>query len=388
MILNKSTNHRLVATLLRVAMLMLIVTPLLSCGGAHSRSMSDGDGRDIEMHYADYLSITEQPGYTDVTIRNPWDTTATLQHLYLVPKDSILPAGLPTANVIRTPVSNALIYSGVHTGLISELGASQAIGGICDANYVTDSIMQVRLKAGTLTDCGLSQNPDIERIISLSPDLIMLSPYENDSHLSRIQTLGIPILQCADYMETSPLGRAEWMRLYGLIFGVRDKSERLFSDIESEYLHLKEIASTADYKPAVLIDQRYGQVWNVPAGHSTMGRLIEDAGGRNPFSDYKQSGSVALSPEQVLARAHDADIWFVRYNQKSEKTLTELANDAPVNSRFRAFRQGNVFGCNTQYTNYFDETPFHPERVLRDMVIYIHPDLLPDATPSYYHKMK
>lgn len=385
---NKSKDHRLVATIYRVAMLMLIVTPLLSCGGSHSQSPTDGDGQDIEMRYADYLSIAEHPEFTEVTIRNPWDTTTTLQRLYLVPRDSLLPPGLATENVIRTPVKNALIYSGVHTGLISELGASRAIGGICDAGYVTDSILQARLKAGTIIDCGQNQNPDIERIISLSPDLIMLSPYENNSHLSRIQSLGIPLVQCADYMETSPLGRAEWIRLYGLIFGVRDKSEHLFSDIELEYLRLKEIASTTEYKPTVLIDRRYGQVWNVPAGHSTMGRLIEDAGGRNPFADYTQSGSVALSPEQVLARAHDADIWFVRYNQKGEKTLAELGKDAPVNSQFRAFKQGNVYGCNTQYTRYFDETPFHPERVLRDMVIYIHPDLLPDATPSYYHKMK
>lgn len=383
--ISKNIYRGAVSAILPVMVLLLAF--LASCGGSHSGASSD-KGDEIEMRYADYLSISEHPGYTEVTVRNPWDSVRTLQRYILVASDSAMPANLPQGTIIRTPVSNALIYSTVHCGLLSELGATEAIGGICNSSYVTDSDLKSRISSGRIADCGMSHNPDMERIIQLHPQVIMLSPFENNDKYAKVGDLGIPIVECADYMETSPLGRAEWVRFYGLLFGVREKSEKMFADTEREYLRLKEIAGKSDEAPMVLTDQRYGQIWNVPAANSTMGRLIEDAGGKNPFADYNQSGSVALSPEKVLATAHDAPIWFIRYNQDGEKTLKELASDAPVNSQFLAYKEGNVYGCNTRYINIFDETAFHPERLLRDMIIRMHPGILGDEEAIYYKKMK
>ena len=369
--------------------LMLSVTSLASCGGSHSRSSSGSSGEEIELRYADNLTIKEHPGFTEVTVRNPWDTVKTLQRYILVPRDSVLPAGLPEGLLIRTPVTNALVYSTVHNSLITELGAMDAIGGICNSKYINNKELKSRLASGRIKDCGISLSPDLEKIIALRPQVIMLSPFENNDKYAKVGELGIPIIECADYMETSALGRAEWVRFYGLLFGRRENSERMFSATETEYLRLKDIASRAGDRPTVIIDQRYGQVWNVPGGDSTMGKLIEDAGGRNPFDTYRQGGSVPLAPEKVLGIAHDADVWFVRYNQEKEKGMSELASDAPVNSRFRAFREGNVFGCNTRYVDFYGETPFHPERLLRDMIIIMHPGILgKDTVPAYYHRMK
>lgn len=341
------------------------------------------------MRYAENLKIAEHTDYTEVTVRNPWDTLRTLQKYLLVPRDSALPEGLPAGTVVRTPVTNALVYSTVHNSLISELGSIDAIGGICNSKYIYDPELKARLASGRIADCGISLSPDIEKILALRPQVIMLSPFENNDKYAKVGELGIPIIECADYMETSPLGRAEWVRFYGLLFGRRDESERMFAETEREYLRLRELAAGAPEHPAVIVDQRYGQVWNVPGGSSALGRLIEDAGGVNPFRSYPQSGSVPLAPEKVLGMAHDADVWFIRYNQDKEKDLAELAGDAPVNSRFKAFRDGNVYSCNTRYVNFYGETPFHPDRVLRDMIIFIHPGLLgEDAASRYYHRMR
>ena len=371
-----------------VASLIFAVAALVSCGGGRTTSAAQ-PGDSMEMRYAGLLDISEHPGFTEVTVRNPWDTLRTLGRYILVPADSALPSDLPSGKVIRTPVKNALVYSTVHAGLISELSAGRAIGGVCGAEYVNDTTLKQRLADGSLIDCGNSQNPDIERIIKLRPDVIMLSPYENNDKYGKVGELGIPIVECADYMETSALGRAEWVRFYGLLFGKRDASEQMFHDTESEYLRLKELAASASDRPSVLLDQRYGQVWHVPGGNSTLGRLIADAGGRNPFAEYSTSGSVALAPEKVLADAHDADVWFVRYNQANEKTLEELGKDAAVNSQFKAFKEGNVYGCNTRYVDFYEETPFHPDRLLRDMINVIHPGLTgPDSLTVYYNKMR
>lgn len=368
--------------------LFIVVAFLASCKGSHASSSAKGEGEVLPMKYAENLTVREFPDFTEVTVRNPWDTLKTLQKYILVERDSEMPAGLPEGTIIKVPVTNALVYSTVHNSLITELGAIDAIGGICNSKYVNGKELQARLASGRIVDCGVSLSPDLEKIIKLKPQVIMLSPFENNDKYAKVGELGIPIIECADYMETSPLGRAEWVRFYGMLFGKQDVADKMFAETESNYLKLKQIANGLAIKPKVIIDQRYGQVWNVPGGVSTMGRLIEDAGGINPFASYKQSGSVPLAPEKVLAEAHDADIWFVRYNQEKDKSLRELGNDAPVNSQFKAFKDGRVYGCNTRYVNFYEETPFHPDLILEDMVHLMHPELSSSAPARYYSLMQ
>ena len=382
-------DYRLVGRRVGILSLFLLaLASFASCKGGHA-SVSGGEGKEVPTKYAENLSIVEHEDFTEVTVRNPWDTVKILQKYILVPSEQELPTTLPQGTVVRIPVTNALVYSTVHNSLISELGAIDAIGGVCNAKYVNEGEVKERLKSGKIVDCGVSMSPDLEKIIKLRPQVIMLSPFENNDKYAKVGELGIPIIECADYMETSALGRAEWVRFYGMLFGKTDVSEKMFADTEKRYMDLKEKAKKATSRPKVLIDQRYGQVWNVPGGESTIAGLIRDAGGINPFDGYRQSGSVPLAPEKVLAEAYDADIWFVRYNQDKEKSLQELGSDAPVNSQFKAYKEGNVYGCNTRYIDFYEETPFHPDRLLEDMLHYMHPEMKDSvATHNYYTKMK
>lgn len=364
------------------------VASLACCKGSHGSSHVDDTGEDVEMKYASNIRITVHGGYHEVTVRNPWDTVRTLQKYFLVPRDSAMPEDQPEGTLVRIPVRNALVYSTVHTGLLDELGAVSAIGGICNSEYIKSQNIRRRIAAGAVADCGNSMAPDMEKILQLRPDVIMLSPFENNDKYSKVGEIGIPIIECADYMETSPLGRAEWVKFYGLLTGTEEAAESMFEEVEKNYLSMKGLASKATRMQKVLLDQRYGQVWNVPAGMSTTGILIQDAGGVNPFAEIRQSGSVPLAPEKVLSMAHDADVWLVRFNQTTDKSLKELADDSPVNCEFKAFKEGNVYGCNTRYSNYFEETPFHPDRILHDYIRILHPELTGDRTLHYFHRLK
>ncbi len=356
-----------------------------SCGGGGSARCADGDtGEILPVRYSSHLSMTDCDGYTKVDIRNPWDTTKNLHTYILVPKDEELPSSLPKGTLVRTPVTDALVFSAVHVGLLKTLGAFDAVGGVCDAQYMHDPQIKDRINSGEIIYCGNGMTPDIESIMQERPQAILLSPFQNSNNsYGKVSELGIPIIECADYMESSPLGRAEWMRFYGLLFGKSSQADSLFSATEYRYNELKSLTASVEYRPKVIVDQRYGQIWNVPAANSTMGNFIEDAGGNNPFSKLGNGGSVALAPEKVLADAHDADIWFVRYNQKNPKTLEELASDAPVNSQFKAYKDGNVYGCNTAVVDFYGEIPFHPERLLADMISRIHPELDTIVKPKY-----
>lgn len=384
-----SLVNRLVMERLFIFTIIVSVVAVLLAGCKGNRnSASDWGGTPIKMKYADNIKISEGKDFTLVEVINPWDTAHNLQRYILVDRNRPIPDSLPSGVVVKVPVKDALVYSTVHVALIKELGKLDAISGICSAEYVTDPDVKTLIAKGKIKDCGNNMAPDMERIIKLNPEAILLSPYENGEQYASVSKLGIPFIEGADYMETSPLGRAEWMRFYGLLFGARNESEQLFADTEKRYLELAQKGKETTTRPTVLLDQRYGQVWDVPAANSTTGILIRDAGGNNPFAVYKGSGSVALDPEKVLVMAHDADIWLVRYFQKNPKTLKELADDAPVNSQFKAFKVGNVWGCNTSKSGFFEETPFHPDRTLEEFLRIIHPELNIPGNTRYYHRMK
>lgn len=357
-----------------------------SCGGSRNLNPSTvaTAGDTIKMRYAENITMVRHNDYIEVKIVNPWDSTGPLHKYILVDAGKRNDAALPEGTIITIPVSNALVTSTVHTGLLNSLGAIDAIGGICEVEYTTDDSIISRVKSGRIIDCGNNMNPNMERIIQLRPQAVMVSPYENNDGYSKIESLGIPVIECADYMETSALGRAEWMRFYGLLFGKGDIADREFELREKEYNRLKAIATKTTERPKVITEQKYGQSWSVPGGLSTVAELIHDAGGAYPFDNYQQSGSVPLSPEKVLADAHDADVWFVKYYQPTPKTLNELGREAAVNSQFKAFKNKNVYGCNTRYSDFFDSTPFNPQLLLGDMIRCIHPELK-DSVKSEKH---
>ncbi len=212
----------------------------------------------------------------------------------------------------------------------------------------------------------------------------MLSPYENSGTYGRLGQLGIPLIECADYMETSPLARAEWMILYGMLFDREEEARRLFDATEREYNALKNLTEGVADRPKVLVDRLYGQAWYVPAANSTMGIFIKDAGGENPFAVHDRNGSVGLAGEQVLYQAEDADVWLMRYAQDSDKTMRELASDNAIYTQFKAFKDNRVYGCNTSRVFFYEDIPFHPQWLLRDMISILHPGLVAEKEGKKY----
>lgn len=163
---------------------------------------------------------------------------------------------------------------------MDELGVASSIGGVCDLKYIKLPAVEDGCRRGTIVDCGDGMNPDMEKIIDLHPDAILLSPFENSGGYGRIEKLNIPIIECADYMETSALGRAEWMRFYGLLWGVASEADSLFTEVDNSYEQLKRRAMLSSVSLSVVSELKSGSAWYVPGGRSTTGRLFDDACGR------------------------------------------------------------------------------------------------------------
>lgn len=366
----------------------VFLLPVCSCTGGNSSHK--GDYEEIPLRYSRNFRMEDTgEGCTIVSLRNPWDTTKTQAVYALVDKGRDIPSDLrKDAIVLRTPLEKSVVYSSVHVNLLDELGAFSSISGVCDPQYILNPKALKAIEDGSILDCGNSMAPNMEKIIASRPGAVLLSPYENSNDNVKFANTGIPVVLTADYMESTPLARAEWMRFYGRLFGKGAEADSLFAEVEKNYMDASKIALGEKKRPMVLFDLIYSNIWNVPTSGSVTGRLIEDAGGTNPFAEQTKAGSAQLSPEEVLVKAQNADIWLIRYNEPKDFTLTKLADDNPMYQRFKAYKDGNVYVSDTSTSGIFEDGSFHPDRVLKEMVRLIHPEkaeTLPGK--SYYEKV-
>lgn len=264
---SRITDLKNIMPILTMAVLFL----LQGCGG---NSTVAPKGREVTLEYAENLTMEEFDGYTVVEIRNPWDTTKTLQRYALVEEPGMIPEGFSGNQIIEVPLKKSIVYSSVHAGLINELGALDAVSGVCDPEYMYEPDILKRIEGGIISDCGNSQQPNVEKIISLRAGAVLLSPYEDSGSHGKLGQAGIPLVECADYMETSPLARAEWMKLYGRLYGKKEKADSLFNEAKERYLSLKGLAGISDNRPTVIFDRVYGQVWSQPGGNSLSASLL------------------------------------------------------------------------------------------------------------------
>lgn len=367
--------------------LYYLAAVLTICSCANSRQATEGGTVALQMQYARLLDVTEHEGYLYAQITNPWDTTAVLHSYVLVEAGHDVPDNLPQGDVVTIPLTKTVSTTSVITSLFDELGAYDAVAGVCDLQYHLMPKVHSDVAAGRIADVGESSSPNQERLIDLQPDAVFVSPYEGNEGYGKLTKLGIPLIECADYMENTPLGRAEWMRFYGLLTGTAERADSLFDAVSKQYNELAKMAAEAKEKPSVLCDTKFGSTWYVPGGNSTTGNLLKDAGATYIFADEDTSGSLPLAPEAVFDRGTDAQFWIFKYNQATEKTYRELQSDYPNYAHLFAFKAKNVFACNTGKNNFYEDTPFHPDVLLREYIKILHPQLLPKYQLQYFQRL-
>lgn len=333
------------------------------------------------------LTLIDCSDYVIAEVANPWKEGELLGRYILCQRNGERPARLPEGTIVEVPLESSLVYSSVHAGIIDELGAVKLITGVCDARYFKIKPIRDGLAAGTVVDAGVSTSPSMEKIIELSPSAILASSFQNSGH-EVLAKAGMTVIECADYMEATPLGRAEWIKFFGLLYGKQTEANRIYDTVKTEYARL--VAATDTIKtrrPKVISETLTDGIWYVPGGRSYQARLFADAGASYPWSDDRSVGSLPLDFATVLDKAHDADIWLVK-TYGHDLTLDELKKSYPLNARFAAFNKGGVYACNTAESTLYEDFPFHPERLLREYVDIFYPGLLGDSTLSYYKQVK
>lgn len=378
----------------------LVVLLVVACQGGKTASGEGGDT--LQMKYAELLTIVKHNdgAYTEAIIENPWKKGTTLHKYILVPKgkegdetvarlkddireNATLQMG-SHCDIVRTPLESNVVFTAPHCQLMYELGCKNAITGVCDKDYINipDIKERVKLSDGkasasdtdkVIIDCGSSMQPDMERIIALKPEGLLISPFENSGGYGKLDKLHIPIIETADYMETSPLGRAEWMNFYGMLFGNKQKADSLFSAIEKEYMTLKAEAAKLPQGLSILTERKMGSVWYVPGGKSTMGILLKDANAKYIFADDTHSGSLAYGPERILSKGTQVDVWAFKYFGGKALSKNDLLAEYEGYKVLKAFNSNSIYQVDTSTQPYFELTSFHPEILLREFITLAHP---------------
>ena len=357
-----------------------------SCGGRQEKANREGFDT-IPLQYSKLLQFQQRgDGVRMVTIRNPWKPQEQL-HRYVIVKKGEQKENLPEGTVVEVPLERMTVFTSVHCRLMQDLGALDRVSGVCDFEYVQSEEIRRRVEEHLIGNMGSALNPNVELILSGKADGLLVSPFEKSGY-GTLERTGIPLIECADYMEPSALGRMEWVKFYGMLVDREAEADSMFRQVEQRYNELKTMASEVKEKPTLLCDLMNGAAWYVPGGQSTVGKVYQDAGANYLFADRKESGSIRLSFETVYSRGRDADFWLLKYGRSESFTYKTLAKEKAQYTQFAAYKNKKVYGCNTLRVPFYDKEPFHPDRMLADVIHIIHPELLPDHELIFFKPLE
>ena len=365
--------------------LLFAAVACVSCGGRFASAGVRGDS--VVFRHSRLIHVYRHDGWLLAKVDNPWKSGGTLHTYIIVPKGKDVPENIPEGTLVRTPLERSVVFTSVHCGLLGALGKLGAVKGVCDARYVVSPTVRRYVENGGAGDMGSSMQPNVEKIMSLNPDGLLVSPFAGGGY-GKLATAGLPLIECADYMEKSPLARAEWMRFFGLLYGCEAEADSLFAQVERNYTDLCGRVAVTSSRPSLMCDMMQGGAWYVPGGESTIGRLFRDAGAHYIFGGNAESGSVRLSPEQILAKARDADVWIIRHGSDAALTYGGLRRENAVYAAFKPWKEKRIFVCNTFKVPFYDEEPFRPDYMLRDLVAILHPELGVQGGLRYFSPMK
>jgi iron complex transport system substrate-binding protein len=357
-------------------------------------NIGTADSIKSQVKYAERFYIEQKDGYKLLNIKNPWQGAIDVNQSYcLVPEGLPLPATVDSGKVIRVPVKSIICMSTTHLSMITALKKEETIIGISGSDFVYDRNLLNLIADQKIFDVGYEANLNKELVVRISPDLVMVYGIGSESvgYLGKLKELGIKILFNADYLEQDPLGKAEWIKVFGALYNKGKEADSIFDSLSDEYNNLKlYIKKNSTVKPSVFLGLPWKDSWFISPGNSYISRLISDAGGEYIWKDIKSDISMPYGIENVFIKALKADYWL---NTSSVNTRTEIISLDNRLQELSAYKNGNVFNNNRRVTkkggnDYWESGSINPQKILKDIASILHPDLFPGYELFYYKKIE
>lgn len=293
---------------------------------------------------------------------------------------------------IKTPINKIVVTSTTHIPVLELLGKEKTLIGFPHTKYVSSEKTRALIDSGFVRELGKEQSLNTEILLDIKPDLVVgFSMGKTNKTLNTVKNAGIPVIINGDWLEETPLGRAEWVKVFGALYNKSKKADSLFNAIKNNYLEAIEIAKKATKQPTILSGAIMSKdIWNLPAGESFVAQYLKDANLNYLWKHTKGKGSLSLSFESILDKGKEADFWIAPGYFTSKE---QMLNSNKHYAEFKAFKNDNIYSPalkkgKTGGVLYFELAPTRPDLVLKDVIKITHPELLPNYKLTFFEKMK
>lgn len=387
-------RHSFVLTcfmLRQISLGVFVLLVLSSCKETEHHSLVGGSADTLKLSYAHGFRVTAFQGDTLIDVIQPFQGATSSQKYLLVHRGDPVPVHDPSIPVIYTPVRRIVCTSTTHIPLLDYLHETDKLVGFPTTDYISSPLMRARIDSGHVVDLGVDKGMDLERLKLLKPDLVMgYSMNANNGQFTKIRDMGIPVVINAEYLESHPLGRAEWIRFMALFFERSGMADSVFSAIASQYSMLAAATDTISHRPTVMSGIVYGDAWFLPGGQNYAAKLLRDAGCHYLWEGDSSTGFLQLSFESVYQTAHDADLWI---GVGSYASLAEIKSADGRYTKFKAYQNGNVYTYDarkgaTAGSEFLELGYLRPDLILGDLERIAHPGLLPEKSLYFYERLR
>ena len=344
-----------------------------------------------EIKYAKGFTLENYDGYSVLKVINPWPK-ANKNYTYILKKaEAKLPDSLKSYTSVMVPIKTIVVTSTTHIPSLEMLDEVESLVGFPHLDYISSEKVRQRIEGNKIKELGNNHQLNTEVLLELQPDVIIGYGIDNQNPtLDNLQKSGLKVLLNGDWNEESPLGKAEWIKFFGALYGKQKEANALFASVEKEYLNTMALAKQVHYKPTILAGDMFEDHWYLPKGTSWGCRILKDANSNYLWSETKGTGSLSLSFETVFEKAKDADIWITSGQFSS---LKEMNTNNTHYAQFKAFKTNNVYTFSNKKGKtggvlYYELAPNRPDVVLKDLVKILHPEVLPNYKPFFFEKLK
>lgn len=369
-------------------LLAVLAAVATGCGGTAGQGNLSTPDSLYTPSYAKGYELAYYGDNTVLTVRNPWQGARDVSMDLFLSRNGAEPPDGFTGRTISVPVRKTVCLSSSHVAFLDALGCIGTVRGVSGAKFITSDSIRAGYDAGLIADLGYDANMNYERLAAMQPDIIFIYGVagENSRLTDKLDELNLPYLYIGDYLEYSPLGKTEWIKVFGELTGRRNEASRLLERIAARYDSIRMRASEAEVRPKVMLNAPYRDTWFVPGDRSYMVTLIRDAGGSYACEGVDSEISRPLSGEAAYVALEASDIWL---NPNMAASVADLKGENPKFTEVRAVRHGRVWNCNRRSTpqggsDFWESGAVRADVVLADMFHIFHPEESPGYRPYYF----
>lgn len=381
----KTNNIKMKNWILFIALVLLV-----SCN-QHKKTKEIEIKSKALIKYAKGFDLEEFDDYYIVTVKRPYQGSKNDLRYTLVKNSNAKIKDLNTGAIIQIPVKKVMATSTTHIPMIEILNEENSLVGFPNLNYISSLKTRQLIDKGIIKEIGMDANLNTEVVLDIDPDLIIgFSVNATNKSLDALKRMGVSVIYNGAWLEETPLGRAEWLKFFGVLYDKKELADSLFNKIEQDYNKIKEIAHDRGTKSSILAGSMFKDIWNLPAGESFVAQIFKDANTNYLWKDSKGSGSLHLNFESVLDKAQMADLWI---DSGSYTSKEQLLNSNDLYAEFNAFKTNNIYTFSktkgpTGGTIYYELGALRPDLILKDIIKICHPELLPEYSMTFFDKME